>query len=259
MTAFTLLTSVVVEPGMAQHQGQLGGDAADATQPVAFDQAQRVLRPPVVHQVGRAAPAQHSGQLGHGAQVGEGCPRHRGPAAAPRVADVDVGDGLELPAGEHRALGQARGPRREDDGDRSVRVSGRRRDVGSGHSQGGQQVLLLGGPFDHGDGVPGGGQVGGGQDHGRPRPGENGRPFVRGQPAVDPGGRRSQAGRSQVGDQVLRGRGQDQGQDIAFDQPPLGQPDGDLARQPVEVGVAERPTLRGDVRRRLSPPSGGGP
>ncbi len=132
ITALTLLTSVVSKWGWRSMRASWVGIPPMPLSRWRSISARAVVGPPVIHQVRRTAAAQDPGQLGHRAEVGEGGPRHRGPAPAPDIADVDVGDGLQLTAGEHRALRQAGGPGREHDGDGAVGVLGKLGRFGAG-------------------------------------------------------------------------------------------------------------------------------
>jgi hypothetical protein len=113
-----------VERRIAQHQRQLRRHTAERRDPELGHNAQRLRRlPRLPGQVLGASLLQVARQLGGRAEVGQGRPGHGVTAAAPGLADVAGRDEGDLAPAEHRPLGQARRPGREDDGDGPVLVA----------------------------------------------------------------------------------------------------------------------------------------
>ena len=224
----------LVEAGVAEEQGDLGGHAAEHRQPHALGQVEHVGGPPAGEQVGGRSEPQVPGQLGGEPDVGElgaGQHRHRR-AVAPPVGDVDVGDRGQLAVGERRAAGQPGRARREHHHDGAVGVGGKLGPVPPAAVRDESRDL-----------------VGRRDDDGRVDDVEAGLALGFGQPGVDAGGDRSRLGGAEVGDHVGGGGGEGEGHDRSGAGPLRPQRRGGRLAAPVELGVAERGAVRIDERR----------
>ena len=106
------------ERRLPEEQPDLGGHPADRGHLLGGDDAQCIGRPPALEQVDARASPQVPGQLGGEPDVGELRRGEHGPTSTPRargLAEVDVGDGVQLPLPELGALGLAGGAGGEDD------------------------------------------------------------------------------------------------------------------------------------------------
>ena len=255
---------------MAQHQGDLGGDAGHRRHAVALGELERVPRPPAGHEHGRAAAVQVAGQLGGGTEVGQRRRRQRGAArcVGPHVAGVDGGDGVDLALPEHRALRGAGGARGEHDGDRAVGVGGQGGQVGGaalvgqvgqqvGHAGGGDDLDQVGVTQVARDGGVGP-EVSGGQHQPRCRPLEDGGPLGDGQPGVDPSGDGAEAGGGDVGHDVVGDGGQDQRHHVALAHAAGPQAGGHGPGPIGQLAVGQRPPVGREVGGSIAEPLGGG-
>ena len=168
--------------------------------------------------------------------MGERGRRQPLPPAAPAVADVDGGDGVQLAVAEQRAARRAGRARGEHQRDRALGVVVQRTRYAAGNSQQAQQVV---------DSV-GRRHVALGQHQlgvGHP---QHAVALDRREPCVHACGDGAHLGGGEVSDHVLGDRRQGERHHVALADALAGQPDGDLVRDPVEVGIGERVSSRSD-------------
>ena len=157
-------------------------------------------------------------------------------------------------------FGRSRRSGGEDDGKRSLRVvEDHVRLVAAGRgSKGAEHARHVRGRRDFFEGADGPAQVGRwrklrrGDDHRGRGQAQDGFPFRDRQSGVDARGDRPHLGRSQVRNGILGHGRKQQGHHVALPDAAATQAGGHLAGQAIEVGVAERPPVRGDVGRRVA-------
>ncbi len=202
---------------------------------------------------------QVAGELGHESEVRERRAGEAAGAAAPRVADVGLGDERELAVRVERALGRAGRARREDDRDRTVGVIGQQRQVRRAaevreHRR--VRVLLADRDGHHLGLARFGLEAGRSQDEPGRGPAQDDVTLGRGQAVVDARRDRAELGGREVREEVLGAGREDQRDDGAGADAMAGKSRGHFVRGPVDLRVRDRTALLGDVSSSIAEPAG---